>query len=315
VTGWNTSLEALMNCAVLNPQGGYRLEKQPVPDIAPGEALIRVLACGLCSSDIGAWKKGLGRDEIMGHEVVGIVEKIEDRDSPIPLGTRVTGSILRGYAEYTKAKAENLLPVPQSLSDDQAIIEPYVCLQSGLDTIGMGNYPNVAVIGAGFMGLALVRLLKIAGVKRVTSLDLVPGALSIAKEMGADETVHPAEAEGRTFDVVFEAAGSQGSLDLCGHLVRQYGIIGIVGYHPCVRSIDMAQWAARAPTVVNVFEYRKERQREYMGKALLLSESGELPVGRLFTHSFPLSEIEKAFDIHVTKKDGYIKGYISDFTR
>jgi threonine dehydrogenase-like Zn-dependent dehydrogenase len=304
-----------MKCAVLNPKGGYRLEKQPVPDIAPGEALIRVLACGLCSSDVGAWKNGLGHDEIMGHEVVGIVEKIESPDSPLSPGRRVTGSILRGYAEYTKAKAEDLLPVPVSLADHQAIIEPYVCLQSGIETIGIDKDDHVAVIGAGFMGLALVRLLKIAGVKNVTSLDLLPGPLSIAKEMGADTALHPAEAEGQTFDVVFEVAGSQGSLDLCGRIVRQYGTIGIVGYHPCVRSIDMAQWAARAPRVVNVFEYRKEKQREYMKRALLLSASGELPVGRLFTHAFQLSEIEKAFDIHVTKKDGYIKGYINDFTK
>ncbi|MDR1530652.1 MAG: alcohol dehydrogenase catalytic domain-containing protein [Clostridiales bacterium] len=302
-----------MKRAVLNPSGGYRFEETETPAPGNGEALIRVLACGLCSSDVEAWRSGLGVDTVMGHEVVGIVEELGAGVSGIAVGERVTGCIMRGYAEYTTARAEHMIVVPDALSDAEAIVEPFVCLLSGIERAAPKPDSDVAVISAGFMGLGLVRLLKIAGVRHVTALDLRPQALETAREMGADETLPADAAQGRKFDMVFEAAGTQSAIDLSGELCAPYGVIAIVGYHPCVRQVDMRVWAAKAPVVMNIFEYRRPKQLEYMRRALKLAVEGRLRNARLMTHSFPLSQLQEAFAFHAAKRDGYIKGWINDF--
>jgi threonine dehydrogenase-like Zn-dependent dehydrogenase len=249
----------------------------------------------------------------MGHEVVATVEALGPGTAGIEPGTRVTGRIMQGYAEYTLASVGDLIPVPESLSDAAAMVEPYVCQLSGIRRLGVHNSGRIAVISAGYMGLGLTRLLKLMGAGHVTVLDLNPALFKKAIAMGADATLRPQDAEGLSFDTVFEAAGSQSALHLAGTLCRRYGTLGLLGYHPCTREIDMSLWAAKALTAVNIFEYRRENELAYMREALSLAESGKLPTGGLVTHRFPLSRITRAFETHSSKAGGYIKGIIDDF--
>ncbi len=303
----------MMHAAILQPDGGYALRQIPAPVPAEGQALLRVRACGICSSDISAWRQGLGEDAVMGHEVVADVVALGENISGVDIGARVTGCILQGYAEYTLAQVSDLIPVPEALSDEEAMVEPYICQLSGVRRLGVRSDDRIAIISAGYMGLGLTRLIKLEGAKHITVIDVNSELFGNAIAMGADATLRPQDAEGLRFDVVYEAAGSQSALHLASRLCRQYGTLGLLGYHPCLREIDMRLWASKALTAVNIFEYRRENELAYMREALRLAESGKLPTGRLITHHFPLSQITRAFETHVSKEGGYIKGVINDF--
>jgi len=291
-------------------RGGFRYDTAPIPQPGPGEALIRVLVCGVCSSDMGAWRRGIGQESIFGHEVVGIVEELGEGVTQVQAGDRVTGCIMQGYREYTVASADALIPVPEVLSDREAIVEPYVCLISGIRHLAPPVGMPAAVVGAGYMGLGLIQLLKLYGAGPVTAVDAVPGALETARQFGADTALMPEEAEGMQFPVVFEAAGTQSALDLSYQLCAQYGTMVAVGYHPCRREVDMGHWASGAFATIAAFEYRRPNQLEYMREALGAAAAGTLHTGQTMTHEFSFGQLEEAFRYHSEKLDGYIKGCV-----
>lgn len=295
--------------AVLGPEGGLRLSEAEKPVPGPGEALIRVRACGVCSSDMGVYRTGLKGDVVLGHEVVGTVEALGEGAEVPAIGTRVTGAIMRGYAEYTLARAEHLIPVPAALTDPEAIVEPLSCMLSGIRRAGCAGAESAVIVGAGFMGLALIALTKAAGVRRVEVCDVSPDALLRARDFGADDT-HLPDDPPPPCAFVFETAGSQGALTWCGELAARLGTLTVVGYHPCKREINMGVWAGKALTVINAFEYDRSIQLENMRHALEIAKRGELPLKRLFTHSFPLHQVDRAFQTHLNRPERFIKGYI-----
>jgi threonine dehydrogenase-like Zn-dependent dehydrogenase len=303
-----------MKAAFLKAEGGIELGDAPVPQIGRDDVLIRVLVCGVCTSDMGAWKHGMGIETILGHEVVGIVEAVGDGVEGFMTGDRVTGSILQGYAQYTTANWHNLIHVPEKLEDHEALVEPLSSLLSGIRRAGAGLGSQAAVVGTGFMGLSMLQLLKLSGVTEVTAIDKRPCALKAAEEYGAAEMLSPEEAKARYertgLPLVVELAGTDTALELAGQLTALHGTLAIVGYHPCHRDIDMGLWNGKALTVINAFEYRKDVQLENMRTALRLVESKALPLGRLFTHSFRFVELEQAFQAHERKEDGYLKSFV-----
>jgi threonine dehydrogenase-like Zn-dependent dehydrogenase len=303
-----------MKAAILQNEGGFIFEDVPRPQPGPEEALVRVQVCGVCTSDMGVWKRGMGRPEILGHEVVGVIEAVGDAVEGWQAGQRVTGAIMKGYAEYAVTGAKNLIAVPDALQSHEAIVEPLSCLMSGIRRAGVGLGDRAAVVGAGFMGLAMLQLLKLAGATGLTAIDVRPDALRRAAEFGAAELLSPDEARERYgregLPLVIEAAGAAAALELAGQISARHGTLEIVGYHPCRRDVDMALWNGKALTVINAFEYRKAVQLQNMRAALELTASGAFPLGRLLTHSFAFGELTRAFEAHERKEDGYLKSYV-----
>jgi threonine dehydrogenase-like Zn-dependent dehydrogenase len=99
------------------------------------------------------------------------------------------------------------------------------------------------------------------------------------------------------FDVVIEAAGSQGALDLCGELVREHGRIIVIGYHQSNegrRTINMQQWNYKAIDVVNGHVRRGDEKLEAMRQGIDLMRQGHLVTLPLVT-TYDLAQVEQAF--------------------
>lgn len=298
-----------MKTAVLKNEGGILFCETAVPIPVEDEILIRVLACGVCSSDIGAYRKGLGLEYILGHEVVGRVEKLGPAAAGFAVGDRVTGMILEGYKEYTKARSTVLVPVPDSLSDKEAIVEPLVCLLSGLDRVSFSGAERVAVLGTGYMGLSLISLLARRGVQHITALDVKDDLLPLALEMGAHAAACPCESMYGGFDIVFEVAGATSALELTGKLCKPYGTVVLLGYYPYRIDLSIRDWQEKGLMILNSFEDRSEKVVSYIQQAVKLVEAG-FPAGKLMTHSFAFDELPAAFETHCKKPKGYLKSYI-----
>ena len=206
-----------MRALVLGRDGQPELADAPEPS-GPGE-LVRVLACGLCGSDVE--KLGVGRPgAVLGHEVEG---ELAD-GSRVTVAHRVAcGSCARcaaghesmcvefatlrlepgGFAE--RLRATHVIPLPEALGPMDGIwIEPLACVLRAADRVGEGR---VLVVGCGAIGLFWLQVLLLRG-HPVVAADPLPDRLARAVELGATVDEEPVETA-----VVTSAAGLNAALE------------------------------------------------------------------------------------------------------
>jgi len=214
------------------------------------EALVRVLLSGICNTDLEIARGYAGFTGTIGHEFVGRVEACADRAL---VGRRVVGEINAGcgscprcrtgdsrhcatrtvlgivgrdgaHAEFLTLPVENLLPVPNSISDKHAVFtEPLAAACGILERVKITSRNRVAVIGDGKLGLLCAQVIALTGAPLVL-IGKHPSKLSIAERRGI-ETANPKEAakRKRQFDVVVEASGAAAGFELALDLLQPKG--------------------------------------------------------------------------------------------
>jgi threonine dehydrogenase-like Zn-dependent dehydrogenase len=217
-----------MRAAVFR-QGDLVVDSMRDPVLAEGQVLVKTRACGICGTDLhaarypaeftelarrtgGRWNFDPSRDVVFGHEYVAEVVAngpgTEGRFRPgqlitsMPLtiqGTSVHGlgynpDIPGAYAEYMPLAERMLLPVPDGMDPDHAaLVEP---MAVGLHVV---NYAHLRpddvplVIGCGPIGLAVIAALKLRGAGPIIASDYSPARRALARAMGADIVVDPAQ--------------------------------------------------------------------------------------------------------------------------
>ncbi len=234
-----------MKVTVLSGVEKLTIEDRPIPSIGPGEALVKVEACGICGTDVHAYLSGslypLGT--VMGHEPTGTlidvgseVEGFQPGDHVALYGLAACGTCpacRRGldyyctnktelgssnqldgaYAEYVRIPYADrmLVKMPDQLTfEEAALADP---LATSLHAIRCSRFKpgdTVAVLGAGPIGLLAVQLLKISGASLVICTEVSPQRSTIAKELGADCVLNPVE-EGEALTTrVAEMTGGMG---------------------------------------------------------------------------------------------------------
>lgn len=220
-----------MKAAVLRGANRTALEvmEVPTPSPGPGEALVRVVGCGMCHTDLHYLDHGVKTFKeppiILGHEAAGTVEKLGDGSGDVAEGDRVLipavlscgtcrycrrgrenicdnlvmlGNNMDGaYAEFVVVPASQLIAVPASIPLERASIiadavsTPYHAVKHR-GRVQPGDI--VAVVGCGGVGLNVVQCATLAGA-RVIAIDVSEQRLDIARTLGAVETVNPNEVE------------------------------------------------------------------------------------------------------------------------
>jgi threonine dehydrogenase-like Zn-dependent dehydrogenase len=295
--------------------GRFDVAEQTVGPPARGQVLVRVLACGVCASELHAVQdEHESYPRLIGHEPVGIVEAVGDDVEGISDGARVTGGFGPAFAERILADHRSVVLVPEALSDDDAIGEPLGCVVEGRRRTHVVAGDRVALVGAGYMGLTMLELLTVTGAGHVTVVDPRADARERALALGAAEALTPDDLEWDreedAFDVAIEASGTQPGLDLATRLVRQHGILSILGYHQAARSVDMQAWNWKAIDVVNAHVRRRDLLNEAIRRGLELVRLGRIHPGRLVTHRFGLDGVGDAFDALATKPAGFVKAVV-----
>lgn len=304
-----------------------------IPSIGDEEVLIRVKVCGVCASELHPWMDGAGWLEasgqrpIFGHEPVGIIEAMGSRVNGFRVGDRVTGLIQNAFAQYAKADYRKIVKVPESLDDLEALGEPLSCLMSGADRTPVSLGDDVAIIGAGFMGLGFLQLMRLKGAGRILAVDMREESLAHATRFGADETYTPLnvkpeckvtewghmDAGIKGIDVVVEASGTQGGLQLAGDMTAVHGTLSVVGYHQGqggMRNVNMELWNWKAISVINAHERRADVHIKQMDAGLKLIANGLLNMKDMVTHVYGLDEVDKAYEAIKSKPAGFIKSII-----
>ena len=244
-----------MKAVVINEHGGpevLRYTDFPEPSIGPNDVLVRVRACALNHLDLWV-RRGLpGRTipfpHILGSDISGEIARVGENVENVRAGEKVLlapgvscgqcpqciagrdtfckdyvlfGSTIHGgYAEFVKAPATNVIPIPGSLSFEQAAAIPLVFLTAWHMLFCRAHLQpaeDLLVIAAGSgVGSAAVQIAKATGA-RVIATGGSQAKLSKAKELGADDVLlHTGEfarevkklTNGRGVDVVFEHVGA-----------------------------------------------------------------------------------------------------------
>ena len=294
---------------------------RPAPGV--GELRLRLEACGLCASELDVF---LGRNPwqqypvTLGHEGMGRVVAVGDGVSGWREGD-LAAVVLGGgaYADEFIVRASGVITVPQGLETHVALAEPLACAVNSFVEIGARPGDRIVVLGAGFMGLALVQLLRGLAPEWLLVAARRDDARTLALELGAAKACSPAEVQtqvweltgGQGADVVIEATGSEEMLALSASLLREEGTLAVVGYHQGEgRRVPVHEWNWKALRIANCHFRSQARMMDGARRGLQLAARGAIDVRRLVTHSFPLSRLQQAFETAASRPAGFVKAAI-----
>jgi alcohol dehydrogenase len=306
--------------AVHLEDGRVTIKRQPMPRVPEGFARIRLLAAGICSTDLELQRGYYGFRGVPGHEFVGEVTEADDAHW---IGRRVAGEInlacgkcewcARGlgrhcprrtvlgivrhpgaFREFLTLPVDNLHQVPKSIPTEHAVfIEPVAAACEILDQIKIAKQEPVAVLGDGKLGLLIAQVLHAHGAK-VLLLGRHREKLRIAGRAGVTTELATKKRPQNSFPIVVDATGSANGLreaiSMCqprGTVVMKSTVHGLV-------PIDTA------PAIVNEITLVGSRCGRFE-PALNLLASGKVRVGELISEEFPLTRAPEAFDRAATK--------------
>lgn len=215
-----------MKAAVLHAPRDIRMQEVPVPGIGPDDVLVKVMAVGVCGSDVHYYTRGrIGRyvvrePLILGHECAGEVVKAGENVRGVTIGDRVaiepgipcrrchfcksgrynlcpdvvfmaTPPIDGAFAEYVASACDFVYKLPESMTfAEGALIEP---LAVGLHAAKRGQVvpgETVVILGAGTIGLMVLQAVRAYGATRIIAVDLEDNRLELAEKLGATATIN-----------------------------------------------------------------------------------------------------------------------------
>jgi threonine dehydrogenase-like Zn-dependent dehydrogenase len=324
-----------MKAAQLVAPCTVRLVESDLPTPGPDEALVEVLACGVCGSDLNAWRGVPGLEYPLppgapGHEVWGTVAAIGPGAPgegsaaaadlpPARLGQRVTGLLQGGYAQYALARIDQLVWVPPDLGGEPLLGEPLACAANVVRRAARGPDQPVAVVGFGYLAALTVQLMFPDRAGDWVAVSRRPESRALALELGARAAYdfgRVPDALWDSFPVVVEAAGVQQALDVASWLTAVGGRLVIAGYHADgPRTINLQSWNWKGIDVINAHERRPETYLRGLRDGLAAVERHRLDLSRLISHRWPLEGLDDALRTAEERPAGYVKGLVLPWSR
>lgn len=341
-----------MKACVLHGIGDLKFESVPAPAPKPGEVLMQIRACGICGSDIQrVWEKGTYRfPTIPGHEFAGIVIDSHDEADRHWIGKKATvfpllpcmhcdacaiGEYAQctnynyfgsrcdgGFAEYICAPAWNLVPVPESLSyEEAAMAEPAAVALHALRRADVRIGDSVAIFGAGPIGLMLASWAKLMGAERAILIDIDPLKLDFAKKLGFTDLVNSLAEDAvdavmrltncRGSDRSIEGSGASIALEQCLKCTRIFGTVVAMG-NP-LRDVSISQ-KAYWELLRRQLDLRGTWNSSYSDlprndwkMAIQAMSQGKLQLKPFITHRLPLERCPEALAMMRDKSEFYNK--------
>jgi 2-desacetyl-2-hydroxyethyl bacteriochlorophyllide A dehydrogenase len=304
-----------MRAVVLDPDGTLSLRERPKPS-AHGECLIRVLAAGICGTDLELIRGYAGFSGVPGHEFVGIVEA----GDPGWVGRRVVGEItvgcercvgcraagrghcdvrtvlgIRGrdgaFADYVSLPVSNLHAVPASVDDETAVfVEPTAAACRIVEQVRIDPGTRTAVVGAGRLGLLIAQVLRQHGAQvTVVTRSARSQAMSQALDFETIDVDSAVDSLGRQFAVAVDATGDPAGFTLASALLRPLGTLVLKSTFHGETPVSFS------PLVVDEIAIVGSRCGPF-SRAIELLADGRIEVKALVVGSYPLERFAEAFD-------------------
>jgi threonine dehydrogenase-like Zn-dependent dehydrogenase len=323
-----------MYVPIFKGEGRLEYEERPIPQLQqPTDVLVKIEACGICGTDLNILAVPPAHKAtfniIIGHEGIGIVEKIGPGVAGLQPGDRVVIAprLTCGQCSYCRRGLDNqcnnyktigttidgafapYLCVPQKAlfkikdetpRDDAILFEPLSCVVGSTARAPIQAGDNVMIIGAGPMGLLFAQLYRTLGAGKIIVADISPYRLNFAQEIGVDEVLNPNEDNlvqavqdltGLGADVVVDAVGNQ--MGLAIKLARRAGQVVLFGLRPH-DNLAINQYT--------ITRYDLTIHGTFVGlnpfaQTIQLLESKRLQPSQLITHRVPLAALAKGVDL------------------
>jgi len=331
-----------MQAAVLYKPLDMRIEYVEAPKIGPKDVLVRIKRVGICGSDVHFYLHGkiasfvIETPIILGHECSGEITEIGSEVENVRIGQRVViepgftcgvceycrsgrYNLCRSvkfygappcdgaFAEYVSAPIQNVYPMPDNMSyEEGAMIEPLAVGMMAAKRGEVSVQDNVAIFGAGPIGLLAFQAVKSRGVIDTFVIDIIDHRLDYALKLGASSVINASKEDvtekiskltyGKGVDVIIEASGSAKAIQQALSIVKPGGRIVLVG-HPLVEvPLLIDRIIEKEISILGSFRYAN-----VFPTAIKCLSSGIIDVKSLITHVFPFEKILEGFETLIKK--------------
>jgi len=210
-----------MLVAVYHNNKDIRIEDLPKPEIGSDEILLKVMASGICGTDVVEWYRLPKAPRVLGHEATGIIDEAGEKVTKYKVGDRVfvshhvpcnkcryclkdshtacetlhtTNYYPGGFSQYIRVPKINVETgvyklTPNMSYEEGTFIEPLGCAVRGQRLADIHKDETILIIGSGMAGILHIQLAKLKGAQKIVAADINPDRLELAKKFGADHVI------------------------------------------------------------------------------------------------------------------------------
>lgn len=329
----------MIKAGIYHGKQDVRVEERPMPSVGPKDALVRILAGGICGTDINIIKfgteMGIRFGQEFGHELFGeVVEIGSDASEGVKVGQRVGINPITAkragrrysleigaFSQYVVVEdAEinyNLYPFADDINANEAVLmEPMSVGFHGAFSVNPKPGEKVVVLGAGPIGMSAAACLIGEGITDVVIVDIDDWRLAKARELGAKTvntmttslkeglseifgTVNVYGVELPDVDAFIDAAGAPILFEQVMQVVKPFARIAIIAVYKSEVPISLSQVMSKEVNIIGASGYTHED----ILKVIDHINKKKTNISSMVTHVYPLDELQAAFDKAIEAKE------------
>jgi L-iditol 2-dehydrogenase len=310
-----------MKVAVYYSNSDIRIRDVEIPKISEGEILVKIMASGICGTDVMEWYRKKRAPCVLGHEIGG--EVVESKSEKFKAGDRVfvchhvpcddckhcregnhtacqtlhTGNYdPGGFSEFIRVPKINVEKGTFLLGDltyeEATVIEPFACCVRAQRVIDLKSQHTVLIMGSGVSGLLNIQLAKLKGTK-VIATDIKDYRLSKAREYGADDVIDARKDFSVKADRIILCTRAMKAFEKAFQCIDRKGIVLFFGIPEEDVRIPISFFWRNELTATSSYGAAPGD----LDEAICLIRDGKIHVKDMITHKLPLDDIQKAFKI------------------
>lgn len=326
-----------MKVAMYYANDDIRVQEMPVPKAGPGQLVVRVIASGICGSDVMQWYRKGKTPLVLGHEIAGEIVEAGQGVTRYGVGQRISAShhvpcntchyclnghhtvcdTLRstkfypgGFSEYLLLPEINVdrgvYVLPESMAYEEAtFIEPLACVYRGQRIAGVYSGSSVLVIGSGISGILHIALARALGASLIVATDLSEYRIRAAGRAGADLALKAADDVAALFKEANKGRGADIVILTTGAASAVQQAFDTVDRGGTILFFAPAREGQNIELPVNSLFWRNEitltssyaANYEEHMAALEMISSSKVEVGWMITHELPLRQTQEGFGL------------------
>lgn len=306
----------------------------PIPQIGEDEALLKVMASGICGSDVIEWYRLPKAPIVLGHEATGIIEKVGSKVKNLKEGNRVfvshhvpcnecwyckkgyhtachtlhtTNYYPGGFSQYIRVPKINIdlgiYKLPDEMSfEEGTFIEPLACVSRGQRLANLQKDETLLIIGSGIAGILHTQLAKFKGLQNIIVADINPYRLELAKKFGATQAVNAKDNLPNKLKEINDGRLADQVVVCTGATSASLSALDCVDNGGTVLFFAVPDPSVKLPVPINQFWRNEITMQTSYGAApndledsLQVLSTKKLNVKDMITHRLGLSEAQEGF--------------------
>jgi L-iditol 2-dehydrogenase len=320
--------------AVYYNNNDVRIQEMPIPQIGEAEALLKVMASGICGSDVIEWYRVPKAPIVLGHEATGIIDKVGSEVTSLKVGDRAfvshhvpcnqcryckrgfhtachtlhtTNYYPGGFSQYVRVPKINVAFGIYKLPDDMSFeegtfIEPLACVSRGQRLADLQKDDTLLIIGSGISGILHTQLAKFKGVQKIIVADINPFRLELAKKFGANNAIDAKDNLPAKLREVNEERLADQVVVCTGATSASMSALDCVDNGGTILFFAVPDPTVKLPVPINQFWRNEITMQTSYGAApndledsMRVLSTKRLNVKDMITHRLPLSDAQEGF--------------------